>query len=488
MQRIGVHLFRRDLRVEDNINLRALAEVVDVIIPVFILTKKQILTNKLRNDNFVQFLLESLEDLDKRLRGNLVILNDFEHTDEEISDWKILVDLFKKERVSYLSFMRDYTLYSRLRDEKIAKISEENRVKVINLEDSMLCPISKNIRTDTGNIYKKFTPYYTKVREKYLENLRGDFDEKIVQNIYKKIEAKNSEKTEITKITKIIASKIDFNPTTSEERKKGTRTEAVSILEKIKSKKFKNYSEERDYPSKEGTTKLSAYLKLGLVSIREVANAALKSENEALLRELIWRDFYYYISHHFNYVLLPLTEKNLKGKRNFDKSKPNWKTTSPIVESNLERWKKGETGFPIVDAGMRQLNSIGWMHNRIRMIVASFLIKDLGINWQEGEMYFAQKLIDYDPAQNNGGWQWINGSGVDSQPYNRIFNPWEQAKKWDPDAEYIKKWVPELRSCTTEIIHNWDKVHLEMLRFKEYFSPIVDHKEAREDYLKSFNK
>lgn len=498
-KKIGIHLFRRDLRIEDNTNLRALSESVDIIIPVFILSKKQILTNKLRNDNFVQFLLESLEDLDQRLENNLVILNDFSQTDEEIQSWKILIDLFKKHNVSYLSFMQDYTLYSRLRDGKILKISEENRVKTVNLEDTMLHPISENIRTDTGNIYKKFTPYYTKVRSEYAKNLvpklKGDISARDRESILEKIRLSSSlieKKSKIDEIRDLIQTKIDFSPIISEERKKGKRSEALAIISDILAKKFNKYNKERDYPAKAKTTKIGAYLKMGLVSVRELAKAVLRTENEALFRELIWRDFYYYIAYHFDYVLLPLTEKNLGGKRNFDKSDPNWKSDSPKLRENLERWKNGETGFPIVDAGMRQLNLTGWMHNRLRMIVASFLIKDLGINWQEGEIYFAQKLIDYDPSQNNGGWQWSNGTGVDSQPYNRIFNPWEQAKKWDPEAEYIKKWVPELSFYPTEIIHNWDKVHEKMIAAKEssgkkkYISPIVDHKEAREEYLDSF--
>ena len=510
--RIGIHIFRRDLRIEDNINLDQLSENVDMIVPVFLLSKHQIITNRLRNDNFVQFMLESLEDLDQRLGGKLLLLNDFDMEDAEIKNLKVISDLLDLlgADVSYMSFMSDYTLYSKLRDEKIKKLATDSQynIKIINSEDTMLNPVSQNIRTDTGKVYQKFTPYYNKVTSQpYFGDLqrslhRTDKSPEIQKKIdlfwdhATKLNLKNTkhEGNKFVHIREMIQKKIDFSPITSEERKKGGRTQGLSILKNIREKKFKNYETERDYPAKSQTTRISAYLKMGCLSIREVAKTVLATDNMPLFRELIWRDFYYSIAYHFPHVLLPFNDKNYNGKRNFDKSQPRWKNTEdPQVRENLEKWKTGQTGFPIVDAGMRQLNSIGWMHNRIRMVVASFLIKDLGISWQEGEKYFAEKLIDYDPCQNNGGWQWTNGTGVDSQPYNRIFNPWEQAKKWDPQAEYIKYWVPELSFYPNEAIFNWDKVHEEIIRIKKltgkkyYFPPMVNHSDARKEYLDSFS-
>jgi deoxyribodipyrimidine photo-lyase len=208
-----------------------------------------------------------------------------------------------------------------------------------------------------------------------------------------------------------------------------------------------NYKEQRDFPAIKGTSKLSVHLRFGTVSIRALAKQALLL-NETWLNELIWRDFYMMILHHF-----PHAAKN-SFKPQYDRIE--WRNN----ESEFKAWCEGKTGFPIVDAGMRELNITGFMHNRVRMIVASFLVKDLLIDWRWGEVYFAQKLLDFDLSANNGGWQWAAGSGCDAAPYFRVFNPTEQTKKFDPKYEYIKKWVPEF---------NTDK----------YPKPIVDHSAAR---------
>jgi deoxyribodipyrimidine photo-lyase len=216
------------------------------------------------------------------------------------------------------------------------------------------------------------------------------------------------------------------------------------------------YDKTRDYPAQKGTTRLGLHLRFGTISIRKLAQEALKL-NETYLNELIWRDFYAMILYHF-----PKVETEA-FKSQYDQIP--WRNN----KNEFEAWCKGQTGYPIVDAGMRELNNTGYMHNRVRMIVASFLTKHLLIDWRWGEAYFAEKLLDFDLASNNGGWQWAASSGCDAAPYFRVFNPELQTKKFDPDLKYIRKWVPEFQSLS-------------------YPKPIVNHKMARERVLKTYKE
>ena len=225
---------------------------------------------------------------------------------------------------------------------------------------------------------------------------------------------------------------------------------------KWKTEIIKHYKEQRDYPAIEGTSRLSVHLRFGTISIRELAREA-GTLNETFLNELIWRDFYQMILWHFPQVI----DKAFKPE--YDRIK--WRNN----EKEFEAWCKGETGYPIVDAGMRELNGTGFMHNRVRMIVASFLTKHLLVDWRWGETYFAKKLLDFDLAANNGGWQWAAGSGCDAAPYFRIFNPYLQTKRFDPELKYVRKWVPELEEPS-------------------YPQPIVDHEFARQRCLEVYRK
>jgi deoxyribodipyrimidine photo-lyase len=253
---------------------------------------------------------------------------------------------------------------------------------------------------------------------------------------------------------------------------KGGRTFATKILQKISRGDFEKYSQTRDQLSNDnGTTRLSAYIKFGCVSIREVYQV-LKSKRD-LIRQLIWRDFYANILYSFPHVLGHAMKKNY-NKIQWHHN-PKW----------FEAWREGMTGFPVVDAGIRQLNQTGYMHNRARLITASFLVKTLLISWEHGEKYFAKKLTDYDPASNNGNWQWIASTGADSQPFFRIFNPWEQAKNFDPNAEYIKRWVPELKDVPVKDIMNWGDVST--LEKINYPKPIVDYSKQKKLALKMYN-
>ena len=226
-----------------------------------------------------------------------------------------------------------------------------------------------------------------------------------------------------------------------------------------------NYDEERNYPSLSATTGLSAYNKFGLCSVREFFYAVVDqfSEGHTLISELYWRDFFTHIGFHHPKVFGHCFHEKYE--------KLHWKND----ESLFQCWCEGRTGFPIVDAGMRELNATGYMHNRVRMIVASFLCKDLHIDWRWGERYFAQKLIDYDPCVNNGNWQWAASTGCDAQPYFRIFNPWLQQKKFDKEALYIKKWIPNLNNLSSSSIHNLYKEKARQKNSSDYPAPIVDH-------------
>jgi deoxyribodipyrimidine photo-lyase len=264
----------------------------------------------------------------------------------------------------------------------------------------------------------------------------------------------------------------DLQDRIAQRSTRGGRSTALEVLASLRN--FAQYKTEREYPAKSATTRLSAHNKFGTCSIREVYHSVVNElgGEHQLTAELFWRDFYSHIAYFFPHVFgHPFHPK-------YDALA--WDTAS----KKFDAWCAGRTGFPIVDAGMRELNATGFMHNRVRMIVASFLTKDLHIDWRWGERYFAQKLVDYDPAVNNGNWQWCASTGCDAQPYFRIFNPWLQQRRYDPDCSYIKAWIPELRSIVTALIHSPDK--LKDAAIPGYPAPIVDHatesKRAKEAY------
>ena len=256
---------------------------------------------------------------------------------------------------------------------------------------------------------------------------------------------------------------------------KGGRKEGIKKLKSIK--KYKYYNDERNSLSIR-TTELSAYIKFGCISIREVFHVILKhlGKENVLLSQIFWREFYYYIGYYFPRVL-----EGKNYNRKFDKIKWRWN------KKHFEAWKNGQTGFPVVDAGMRQLNTTGYMHNRGRLITSNFLNRILGIDWRHGEKYYATKLVDYDPIVNNGNWQWSASVGVDPKPYTqRIFNPWIQSEKFDKDCKYIKKWIPELKDVSNKHIHEWDNYY----KFYDvkYNKPIVDYKVNRKESIKMYKK
>jgi len=449
----GLFIFRRDLRIVDNNGLNLLNEKCKNIFTIFIFTPEQVGSgNKYKSDNSVQFMIESLQDLASQISksgGHLYTF--YGHND------KIVADCIKAFDINVVCFNLDISPYAKERDEKIIKLCEHMKTYVMYDYDYYLHQPG-TIVNGSGEPYQKFTPYYNAALKKKIESPAGP----------RKIHFKRSE----SHIPGKISLEQAFNKFTKENPDilvHGGRPEAIKTL-KTAVRTQTHYPKTHNELDKQ-TTQLSAYLKFGCISIRE-AYKALHGKRD-IIRQLIWRDFYANILYSFPHVL----GHAMKQKYN----KVHWHHNTNWFKA----WCDGETGYPVVDAGMRQLNETGYMHNRARLIVASFLTKTLLIDWREGEEYFASKLTDYDPASNNGNWQWVASTGADSQPYFRIFNPWEQAKNFDPDCEYIKKWVPELEDVPEKDILNWE---IEFNNYKDikYPKPIVDYKKQKDLALKMF--
>jgi deoxyribodipyrimidine photo-lyase len=442
---INIFIFRRDLRFEDNTTLNLLLALDLPILPIFIFNQHQInpKLNKYFSNNCVQFMVESL----KELSVNLYDSDD---------DLKILNELKKKYKIHTIGFNKDFTPFAIKRDNIIKEWCDKNNINLISEEDYTLFPIG-NIKNNKNKTFEVFTPFYNKCKAN--------------SKLIRKPEIVHFQKNKLILNKNKINPDIYYKPN-PDISVNGGRKKALMILDKIKNGDFKNYEKTRNVLSIEGTTKLSAYLKFGCISIREVYYC-FNDKNNPIVRELIWREFYVNITFSFPKVL---SGNSFKSKYNNIK----WS----YDKNNFTRWCNGTTGFPIVDAGIRQLNTTGWMHNRARMIVAMFLTKDLFIDWKMGEQYFASKLVDYDPSSNNGGWQWCSSTGTDSQPYFRIFNPYLQAKRFDKDCIYIKKWVPELKDIPNKDILTWDKNYIKYENM--YYEPIVDHSIASKHAIKEF--
>ncbi len=446
----GLFVFRRDLRIVDNRGLNLLAGQCERVYGIFIFTPEQVgPKNEYRSDSAVQFMIESLEDLSSRVSSSGGELMTFYGSNKTVVK-ECLVAL----RPSVICFNVDITPYAKARDAQIVKICKKMNVRVLFGEDYYLNHPG-SVTNGSGSPYLKFTPYYNECRKR-------------------KILAPVATKIHFARTTKHINHRISLKQALSKFTKanpnilhRGGRANALRHIQ-TSAKNIARYGSTRDDLSKR-TSELSAYIKFGCVSIREVC--ASFRRNRDFTRQLVWRDFYAGILDSFPRVL------GGSFKPKYDKVR--WRYN----EEWFSRWCNGETGFPIVDAGMRQLNITGFMHNRARLIVASFLVKTLLIDWRLGEKYFASRLIDYDVASNNGNWQWIASSGVDSQPYFRIFNPWEQAKAHDPKCNYVKKWVPELSAVPAADILRWE-ITCDNYPNIGYFRPMVDYKKQKEIALK----
>ena len=432
----SLFVFRRDLRLEDNTALIQALSDSDQVIPCFILDPRQLESNEYRSLNAIQFMFESLRELNSELLENDSLLYLFKGKSEQV-----ISQLLTHVDAVYLN--RDYTPFSIKRDNSIKNLCLKSGKKFV-LCDDLLLHRPENVSTKTGGTYQVFTPFYKNVIQKEIpipiSNTHSNYSKIDLDNLpINTLKTNNNEDIFV----------------------RGGRKNAIHILNDVT--QFKNYSDERNYPSPSCTTGLSVHNKFGTISVREFYHAIKNQfgKDHTLITQLIWRDFYTHIAFHHPYVF----GNNFRKKYDQIQWSPN--------TGHFEKWCSGLTGFPIVDAGMRQLNTTGWMHNRIRMVVSSFLTKSLRINWQWGEKYFAQNLIDYDPCVNNGSWQWAASTGCDAQPYFRIFNPWRQQERFDKECKYIKEWIPELRDHSSKEIHNWNGC-------STYPGPIIDHKsEAR---------
>ena len=397
-------------------------------------------------------MIESLDDLSSKIKSSGGHLHTFYGHNNTI-----IADCIKAWDINIVCFNVDITPYARERDDKIIKLCENMKTFVIYDYDYYLHQPG-TIVNGTGDAYQKFTPYYENCLKKSVDtptSLRKIHFQINNSHVANKITLDHA----MTKFTKP-------NPSILVH---GGRTNAIKQM-KIAAENIKHFSKTHNI-LKLPTSQLSAYIKFGCLSIREVYKTFRGIRD--FIRQLIWRDFYANILYSFPHVL----GHALKPQYN----KIKWHHN----ERWFQAWCKGETGFPIVDAGMRQLNQTGYMHNRARLIVASFLIKTLMIDWRKGEEYFASKLTDYDPASNNGNWQWTASTGADSQPFFRIFNPNLQSKEWDPDCIYIKTWVNELKDVPPKDIQNWANEWVNYKNIK-YVKPIVDYSEQKEKTLKMY--
>ncbi len=424
---VNIFWFRRDLRLDDNAGLYHALKDNNPVVPLFIFDSNILDELEDRTDRRVEFIHLALQDIQRQLLKTGSTLDTRYGKPEEVFK-KILQDY----RVERVFTNQDYEPYARERDGAIAAMLEKQGISLHHFKDHVIFEKDEVLKDD-GKPYSIFTPYSRKWKALLTDFQLKPYDtRKYFSRFHRQPERKLVTPDEI-----------------------GFKTTGLPFPEREwKGQIIRHYKDRRDFPALQGTSRLSVHLRFGTISIRQLAGEA-GALNETFLNELIWRDFYHMILWHFPKVA------GHSFKPEYDRIK--WRNNP----HEFETWCRGMTGYPIVDAGMRELNATGFMHNRVRMIVASFLTKHLLIDWRWGEAYFAKKLLDYDLAANNGGWQWAAGSGCDAAPYFRVFNPYLQTKKFDPDLKYIRKWVPE-----------WEEL--------SYPRPIVEHVAARKRCLETY--
>ncbi|MBD3231738.1 deoxyribodipyrimidine photo-lyase [Candidatus Dependentiae bacterium] len=411
---ISVFVFRNDLRLQDNIALISALKNSKIVIPVYIQENLDLF--KIKNDNNKQFLLESIEILDNELnkkKSKLIIL-------KTVTNLKTLI---LKNQIEAIFINKLYHPFHIKQEKQLEKMCGTLKIALTIFQDFLLHE-ALSITTNSGTAYKVYTPFFNKAKKQKVESsLRSNHKNYLSKR--SKIKA-----VKIISIKKLFSSLKKINENL---HKNGGLNQGEKILQDIS--KFKDYKKQRDFPALQATTKLSAYINSGCVSIRQVYHAIVKKlgNNHELIRQIYWREFYY----NLYYAYPELFKKTLK------KPKVKWIGSRSL----FNKWKKGKTGVLIVDAAMQQINQTGFMHNRCRMIVANFLTLRMKINWKWGEKYFAQNLTDYDPILNNGNWQYMAQVGTDTAGYLRVLNPKLQQKKYDKDCKYIKKWLPKEDYC-----------------------------------------
>lgn len=428
-EKISVFWFRRDLRLNDNCGLYHALTSGKKVLPIFIFDD-DILSKLPSNDSRVTFLHQELENINEQLKkvgSSLAVFHGKPIT--------ILNEITKKYTVDSAFTNHDYEPYASQRDAEIKTFLTSKNIHFKTYKDQVIFEQNEVVKQD-GTPYKVYTPYSKKWLEAFQDRGIQFFPSEDKMDCF----IKNKKHPFLT-LTDI-----------------GFTESSIKVASYTVSPKLINaYEETRNFPAKDATSKLGTHLRFGTVSVRKMVEKARKSDNITFLKELIWREFFMQILWHF-----PHTPKNA-FKPKYDRIV--WRNN----EVDFKAWCTGQTGYPLVDAGMRELNKTGFMHNRVRMLVGSFLCKHLLIDWRWGEAYFAEKLHDYEMSSNVGNWQWVAGTGVDASPYFRIFNPTTQIKKFDKDLQYIQKWVPEFEELT-------------------YTKEIVEHKFARERCLKVYKE
>ncbi len=424
VNKVVVFWFRRDLRLEDNVGLYNALKSKSKVLPVFIFDE-EILENLPKDDARVSFIYQTLSVLDETLKteGSSLLVK----KGNPIEVWKELLLTFN---ITSVYTNKDYEPYAIKRDNEVKEFLKSNSIDFYSYKDQVVFEEDEVVKND-GLPYTIYTPY----KNKWLQNFNAEVDLKEFAITF----------SDFHKLTTVLPSleSIGFN-------------ESPIKVKPYNLSSLQNYDEVRDFPFIDKTSYLSPYFRFGLVSARKMVQFALKT-NAIFLNELIWREFFMQILFHFPKVVT----NNFKQKYDVVP----WRNN----EAEFKKWCKGETGYPMVDAGMRQLNKTGYMHNRVRMITAGFLCKHLLIDWRWGEAYFAEKLLDYELSANNGNWQWAAGTGCDAAPYFRVFNPEAQLKKFDKDLQYIRKWVEDFDELT-------------------YPQPMVEHKLARERAIATYKK
>lgn len=423
-----VFWFRRDLRIDDNHGLFEALKGDEEVLPIFIFDNN-ILDELPKNDARISFIHSLLQDINSSLMEHGRSLAVF-HS-EPIS---VFAHLMTKHQIKRVVANHDYEPYAINRDIQIAKLLEKANIHFETFKDQVIFEKDEVIKED-GKPYVVYTPYSNKWRQKFNSAALPDY--KSAQKL------SNTTKHSYPFLS---LGDIGFEKTVMEFPQYNVSKPLIE-----------QYEDRRNFPAIDGTSLISLHLRHGAVSIRKIVSRAAESKNGTYLKELVWREFFMQILWHFPNTV----DKAFKPV--YDQVK--WRYS----EADFKKWCEGKTGFPIVDAGMRQLNTTGYMHNRVRLVTSGFLCKHLLIDWRWGEAYFAQKLLDYEQSSNVGNWQWAAGSGVDAAPYFRIFNPSEQQKKFDKDYKYVAKWVPEFGTGA-------------------YPEPMVDHKEARERCLQVYGE
>lgn len=423
MQKVNIFWFRRDLRLFDNTGLNKALKSNIPVLPIFIFDDS-ILEFLDKNDARVNFIYDSLSKINDELKKHLSSLLILKGKPVDVYE-----QLFKEYEINAIYTNKDYEPYALERDRSIYKLANEKNIDFHRFKDQVIFEENEITKAD-GKPYTVYTPYKNKWLTAFeqieITKQKGNYDNFVKQNI---------------------------TPPTIKDI--GFETSSIKTLD-FNPEKIINYGDHRDFPAIDHTTHIGPHLRFGTLSIRQVI-LDLPEQSEVYLSELVWREFFMQILFHFPQV----QHRNFKPK--YDAIP--WRNN----KEEFNKWCNGQTGYPMVDAGMRELNTTGHMHNRVRMITAGFLCKHLLIDWQWGEAYFAEKLLDYDLSANNGNWQWAAGTGCDAAPYFRVFNPTTQIQKFDKELKYIQKWVPEINELT-------------------YPKPMVDHKFARERAIRTYKQ